>query len=62
MAALFAVALVATNWVIVLEQFGYAWHVGAAVLVLLLERVVRGSAPSPFGWVRWRTSLRMLGW
>lgn len=56
------VALVTTNWLVAVAGGGhassYALQVGAAIGVLLFERVVRRGAPSPFGWVRWRRSLR----
>ena len=58
LAALLAATFVATNWVVLLAGGSYAWQVGAAVAVLLLERVVCAPTSSPFGWVRWRASLR----
>lgn len=60
--AVCVVALVATNWIVAAAGGGhassYALQIGAAIAVLLFERVVRTGAPSPFGWVRWRRSLR----
>ena len=58
MAGLFALALTAANWAVERMHVSYAWHFGAAVMVLLMERVVRGPQPSPFGWARWGASLR----
>jgi membrane protease YdiL (CAAX protease family) len=57
-AALLAAAFVASNWVVAFVHASYAWHVGAALVVLLMERFVRASAPSPLGWIFSGASLK----
>ncbi|HLU37826.1 MAG TPA: type II CAAX endopeptidase family protein [Planctomycetota bacterium] len=58
LAVLFALAFVATDWALLFAPVGYVWHAGAVAALLLVERRVRVTAPSPFGWGAWRASLR----
>jgi membrane protease YdiL (CAAX protease family) len=55
------VFLVASHWILALANTGYVSRVAATAVVLMAERLVAPSAPSPFGWVHWRVSLRHFG-